>query len=147
MSVNHILPQEAEELMTQQGYTYIDVRSIPEFTAGHPEPAVNIPLLHRDMRTGQMIPNSDFLTVVQANFPKDAKLVIGCLSGMRSARAAEMLIQAGYSTVVNMRCGFGGERDQAGRVINKGWAEAGFPVSTANSDGMSYESLVARVKG
>ncbi|MBI4551546.1 MAG: rhodanese-like domain-containing protein [Candidatus Latescibacteria bacterium] len=146
MSVQHIMPDEAHRLMTAEGYTYIDVRSIPEFIAGHPDPAVNIPLLHRDMRSGQMIPNPEFLPVVQAGFPTDAKLVIGCQSGMRSARAAEMLLQAGYTTVINVRCGFGGERDQFGRLINKGWAELGLPMSTDNGEGVNYESLAARIK-
>lgn len=146
MSVQHIMPDEAQQLLSAAGYTYIDVRSIPEFTAGHPGPAVNIPFLHM-AGAGQMTPNPDFLAVVQANFPTDAKLIIGCQSGMRSVRAAELLNQNGYAAVINMRCGFGGERDRSGRVINKGWQDWGLPVSTDNGDGVSYESLAARVKG
>ncbi|MCH6560276.1 rhodanese-like domain-containing protein, partial [candidate division KSB1 bacterium] len=49
---------------------------------------MNIPLLHVDMGTGQMTPNPDFLTVVQAHYPSDTHLIIGCKTGQRSARAA-----------------------------------------------------------
>ena len=61
MSVDHIMPDEAARRMDEEGYVYIDVRSIPEFEQNHPDPAVNIPILHADLRTGQMIPNPDFL--------------------------------------------------------------------------------------
>ena len=141
MDVSHIPPQEAAALVDQQGYTYIDVRSIPEFIDGHPAPAVNIPIMHRDPGTGMMTPNPDFLNVVKAHFPTDAKLVMGCRSGARSARATELLLHAGYSTVVNMQCGYDGERNQFGQVVNPGWAELGLPTSDENGDGVSYESL------
>ena len=42
-----VTPQEAAELMTQ-GWTYLDVRSIPEFEDAHPTDAANIPLLAYD---------------------------------------------------------------------------------------------------
>lgn len=139
--VTHIMPKEAAKLMDEEGYVYIDVRSIPEFTAGHPAPAVNIPLLHADMNTGQMIPNPDFLKVVEAHYPKDTKMVMGCRSGQRSAHAAQQLAQAGYTTVVNMRCGFAGEMNQFGQIANPGWQALGLPTSTDNGDDVSYESL------
>lgn len=46
MNVTTVSPEEARGLMEREGYTYIDVRSIPEFEAGHPAGAVNVPLLH-----------------------------------------------------------------------------------------------------
>lgn len=144
MSLEHIMPDEASRRMNEEGYVYIDVRSTPEFEQGHPDPAVNIPILHADMQTGQMTPNPDFLQVVQANYGTDVKMVMGCRSGQRSARAAEVLLQNGYETVVNMRCGFEGERDPFGQVVNPGWAEAGLPSNNENSDGVSYESLAAK---
>ena len=51
MSVDHIMPDEAARRMDEEGYVYIDVRSIPEFEQNHPDPAVNIPILHADLRT------------------------------------------------------------------------------------------------
>ena len=141
--VKHIMPEEAARLMTEENYIYIDVRSIPEFEAGHPNPAVNIPLLHADAGTGQMIPNPDFIKVVEANYSKDTKLVMGCRSGHRSGRATELLQQAGYTTVVNMRCGYAGEMNQFRQIINAGWMDLGLPTSTENGDGICYESLSA----
>src|SRR5918997_1398976 len=84
-----------------EGHTYVDVRSEPEFVQGHPAGAVNVPLLHRDERTGQMVPNREFLSVMQANFPPDAKLLLGCQMGGRSAQATQMLEGAGYKDVSN----------------------------------------------
>src|SRR5687767_13990993 len=92
--------QEAAELM-KEGYKYLDVRSVPEFEAGHPLGALNIPLLNS--QGGRMIPNPDFQAVAQGNLPKDEKLLVGCKMGGRSAQAAAILEAAGYSNVVNVR--------------------------------------------
>ena len=115
--VKRVTPPEAEALLAQ-GWTYLDVRSIPEFEGGHPAGAANVPLLH--MQGGRMAPNPDFESVVTANFPKDTKLVLGCKAGPRSSRAAAMLAELGYTDVVDMRGGFHGERDALGRVACAG---------------------------
>ncbi|MDE0830796.1 MAG: rhodanese-like domain-containing protein, partial [Vicinamibacterales bacterium] len=129
MSVTHIGVREARRLQTDDGYTYVDVRSVPEYERGHPESAQNVPLLHFDPQTGQMRPNLDFLAVMQANFPSDAKLLIGCQVGGRSGKAALILADAGYAPV-NVKGGFGGRKDPAtGQVIDEGWSEAGLPVA------------------
>jgi rhodanese-related sulfurtransferase len=137
----HVLPAEAAELLTQ-GWTYLDVRSIPEFEQGHPTGAANIPLLH--FQQGRMMPNPEFQRVVEATFPKETKLVIGCKSGGRSLQAAGLLAAAGYVELVDMRGGFGGERDGMGRVSVAGWADAGLPVATAAQAGKSYAELAAK---
>ena len=95
MSIKHVGVQEAHDLQATDGYTYVDVRSVPEYENGHPEGAHNVPLLHRDSQTGQMTPNPDFLAVMQANYGSDAKLLIGCQVGGRSFRAAQILSAAG----------------------------------------------------
>ena len=46
MAIKRISPEEARALVEDQGYSYLDVRSVPEFEAGHPVGAYNIPLLH-----------------------------------------------------------------------------------------------------
>jgi rhodanese-related sulfurtransferase len=61
------------------------------------------------------------------------------LSGGRSQRAAEILEQEGYEDLTNVRGGFGGARDQSGKVVVPGWRDAGLPVSTDLSE--SYEAL------
>ena len=75
MSVKNVTVREAHQKQGE-GYTYVDVRSIPEFEQGHPAGAVNIPLIHQDERTGQMMPNREFLQVVQGNFSPDAANVV-----------------------------------------------------------------------
>lgn len=148
MNIPQISPEEAHRRITGEPKEfYIDVRSVPEFEQGHPEGAVNIPILHFDPAQGGMIPNPDFQRVVEAIFPKDTRLVLGCQVGMRSQKAAEVLVEAGYENVANIHGGFGGMKDQSGQTIAKGWMELGLPVSTENGDGVNYESLAARVQG
>lgn len=127
-----------------QGWRYLDVRSIPEFDSGHPEGAANVPLMHS--QGGRMAPNAVFQTVVEANFPKDAKLVVGCKVGGRSAQAAALLEAAGFSSLVDMRGGFSGERDMFGRVSFAGWADAGLPVATTAAPGNNYAELEKQTK-
>jgi len=146
MNVKNVSPEEACELMAREGYTYLDVRSIPEFEAGHPAGAVNIPLLHLNPATRQMVPNPDFLGVVRGNFSQDTKLVVGCGSGQRSYRAAEILQQQGYSNVCNMDGGFHGARDPVGRLIALGWLDCDLPISQYTGEGVSYESLAAKAR-
>ena len=142
MGMTTVGVQEARRLQIEEGYSYIDVRSISEFENGHPEGASSVPLLHLDTATRQMRPNPDFLAVMQAHFAAGAKLLIGCQMGGRSARAAQVLAGAGYETAVNVDGGFGGRRDPAtSRVMAEGWAEAGLPVETGASADRGYEAL------
>jgi rhodanese-related sulfurtransferase len=133
-----ILPKEAAALLGE-GWAYLDVRSIPEFEEGHPAGATNIPLLH--FQNGRMAPNPDFKRVVEATFPKDAKIVIGCKAGGRSLQAATLMESAGYTNVVDMRGGFHGERDGFGRASVPGWAAESLPVETAAPPEKCYEIL------
>ena len=133
---------EARRLQTEEGYTYVDVRSVPEYENGHPEGACSVPLLHLDAATRRMQPNPEFLAVMQARFPTGAKLLVGCQMGGRSARAAQLLAGAGYETAVNVDGGFGGRRDPAtGQVMAEGWAPAGLPVETGPGGDRAYEAL------
>ena len=136
-----VSPQQARELIERDGYVHVDVRSVPEFQAGHPEGAFNVPLLN--LGPGGMAPNPDFLAVMQQAFPRDAKLVIGCKAGGRSARAAAMLESVGFTNVVDQRAGFEGAHDPATGRMEPGWRPAGLPVSRDPAPGRDYESLKA----
>lgn len=133
MSVRRVSPEEARDLMEKDGYAYVDVRSIPEFEAGHPEGAYNVPLLHMGARG--MSPNPDFLDVMQRHFAKDAKLVVGCKSGGRSLQAANLLASTGFTNVIDQRAGFEGGPGASG------WRPSGLPVSTQTTAGRGYETL------
>jgi rhodanese-related sulfurtransferase len=131
--------------LQEQGYTYVDVRSTPEFAAGHPAGAVNVPIIEPDEDTGQMQPNPDFLRVMQANFPADAKLLVGCQVGGRSGRAAQILGATGFTDVANVRGGFSGAHDRmSGRVIDSGWLDENLPVEDGDPAGRSYRDLLAK---
>ena len=125
MSFENVSVREAHDKQGQ-GYTYVDVRSIPEFEQGHPAGAVNVPLLHHDERTGQMMPNREFLDVMRANFPSDAKLLIGCQVGGRSAQAAQIARPVPASTTSsNVLGGFGGAPGPDDRRVRaEGWTQA-----------------------
>ena len=133
-----VTPPEAAELL-KQGWRYVDVRSVPEFDAGHPEGAVNVPLLH--VQDGRMVGNPAFQAVMEANFSKGDQLVVGCKMGGRSLQAATLLEAAGYTSVVDVRGGFAGERDPYGRVLVAGWADSGLPISTKPKPGAAYSEL------
>jgi rhodanese-related sulfurtransferase len=121
------------------------VRTEREFANGHPAGAVNIPIAFPDPARGMMA-NPDFVSVVEKNFSKDKKIIVGCQAGPRSTAASRMLEQAGFQDVSNMLGGFGGMRDQMGTVVAPGWAASGLPVSSDNGEGVSYQSLVAKAR-
>jgi rhodanese-related sulfurtransferase len=146
MAIKEITPQQAHDLLTTNSETvYIDVRTEREFAAGHPQGAVNIPVAFPDPARG-MVMNDDFLQIVENNYPKNKKIVVGCQAGPRSNAAAGLLQQAGYQDVSNMIGGFGGMRDPMGKVIAPGWSSLGLPVSQDNGEGVSYQSLSAKLK-
>jgi len=136
-----VTPQEASELVTS-GWVYLDVRSIPEFEQGHAAGAFNIPLMHAT--GGRMVPNGDFQAVISAAFPRDARLVVGCKSGGRSAQAVGLLAALGYQSLVDVRGGFSGERDNLGRSTAPGWADAGLPVASQPEPGRAYVDLLKK---
>ncbi len=123
----------------EAGWTYLDVRSVPEFEQGHPPGAYNIPLLLRGS-LGR-VPNSEFMRVSEATSSKDTKLVVGCRSGKRSLKAAALLIERGFTEVVDMRGGFAGEVDPAGRVICEGWLARNYPRAASAEAGRRYQDL------
>lgn len=143
MSVKRITPDQAAKLL-DEGWKYVDVRSIPEFEEGHPQGAYNVPLQHRSPQ-GSMAPNPDFVAVMSAAFPKDERLVLGCRSGARSLRAATQLLAQGFTNIVDMQGGFLGERGAAGAVACEGWQARGLPIAQEAEPGRSYEDLKAKV--
>lgn len=138
MAFSRISPDEARALMESEGYVYVDVRSEPEFAAGHPEGAYNVPLLH--MGPMGMSPNPDFLAVMEKSFPKDARIVVGCRSGGRSLRAATLLTNAGFTDVLDQRAGFDGAPSPGGG-FELGWGRRGLPVSTQALPGRDWAAL------
>lgn len=67
----------------------IDVRSAGEFSMGHIEGALNIPVEAITPQTVSSLSN------------KEQTIVVYCASGMRSAYARNALMQMGYTHVIN----------------------------------------------
>ncbi|CAN6162668.1 unnamed protein product [Urochloa humidicola] len=96
------------------GHRYLDVRTEGEFSAGHPEGAVNIPYMNK---TGSgMTKNTHFLEQVSRIFGKDDEIIVGCESGKRSLMAATELCSAGFTAVTDIAGGF------------SSWRENGLPI-------------------
>jgi rhodanese-related sulfurtransferase len=139
MAIKQTEPPQAQEILqSNPDAVYLDVRTEAEFAQGHPTGAINIPVVFIK-GPGQMEPNDDFLSVAEKALPRDKKLVVGCMAGGRSQRACEILESAGFTDLTNVRGGFGGARDQSGRVVVPGWRDAGLPVSNEVGEN-SYQS-------
>ena len=139
MAVRRVDPDEAADLV-EQGWSYLDVRSVAEYAEGHAPGAWNIPLL--DFAPGQgLVPNTNFLVEVLETFDLEKPIVVACKSGGRSARAAAILAESGFTSVVDMRGGFYGEVDQSGVVSCPGWAQRGLPVASGDEPGRAYVDL------
>ena len=73
----------------EDGAVFLDVREAYEFASGHLHGSVNVPL--------------SALSSIQTAIPdKNTILYVYCASGMRSSRAAKMLVSMGYANVKNI---------------------------------------------
>lgn len=84
----------------------LDVRTLPEYEAGHIPGATLIPY--------------DEIRANATRLPEDkaTPIFVYCRSGTRSTAASETLVAMGYTNVVNMDGGF------------PDWAQAGYPAAT-----------------
>lgn len=129
MQQTDIHPQDAKKLLDEKrGYVYLDVRTPAEFEAGHVPGAINVSFADMHAGTGKMEVRPDFLPQTKVRIPRDAKVIVGCRSGGRSARACEVLRREGYTNVLNMVGGFGGVVGPGGNVEEPGWTTLGYPV-------------------
>jgi rhodanese-related sulfurtransferase len=136
--VRRIPPRDAQAKLVE-GYVYVDVRTEPEFEEGHPEGALNVPFLVDG--PGGRAKNPEFLRVINALFPRDAKLIVGCKTGGRSLRAAQELVADGYTDVFDQRAGWDGARDAFGKMTEPGWSLEDLPAEAGPSDERGYVSL------
>ncbi len=72
----------------EKGSLVIDVRTPSEFLSGHCNSAKNIPVQELQGRLSEL-------------GDKNQPIVVYCASGMRSAMAAKILTQAGFTDVIN----------------------------------------------
>ena len=89
------------EYKTNVGVVLLDVRTLEEYSDGHIDGSVNIPL-------------DRIYSVENIVKDKSTPLYVHCLSGGRSGQAVSYLKQIGYTNVKNI----GGIRSYRGKVVN-----------------------------
>jgi rhodanese-related sulfurtransferase len=94
--------------------------------------------------TGGRDMNEKFLGVVEARIPQEAKIVVGCKTGGRSASACEILARAGYKNLRNIDGGYSGVTDPTGHVVKEGWSTLGYPIERGEGGENGYEALSQR---
>ena len=116
--IREIPPAELVELQ-RFGCPVVDVREPEEFAEGHVPGAVNIPrgLLEFEV-DGHPAVNYE---TAEALSHRERPVVLYCLSGGRSALAAEALQRLGFVNPMSLQHGI------------LGWADAGHPVETPAS--------------
>ena len=87
-AIQRIAPATYMQEISRETHLLLDVRTPEEFAGGYITGAVNIPVQSLASRLSEI--------------PRDQPIVIYCRSGNRSALAAEILADAGYSTVYDM---------------------------------------------
>lgn len=85
----------------------IDCRTKEEFASGHPEMAVNIPIVF--IIDGSVVQNPDFESEVEKIAHRSDTVLMICRTGRRSLIAALRMLQAGYTDVKNISDGFEGK--------------------------------------
>lgn len=155
----YVTATEAYDML--KGHTaetlFIDVRTRAEVAfLGMPTIAdANIPYMlagewadwDEKKQTYKLTPNSGFLTEVETllgkkGLTKESKIVLMCRSGSRSAKAANLLAQAGYTNVYTMTDGYEGdtakEGSQKGQRVVNGWKNSDLPWSYKLEKGKMY---------
>jgi rhodanese-related sulfurtransferase len=102
--IDTVTVQEAKNLLDSGGYLFVDVREPNETQMGNIPGAVLVPRGLLEFRFPGTVED------------KDAKIVVYCKSGGRSALATYTLLHMGYGNVVSMDGGW------------SAWEEASFPV-------------------
>ncbi len=87
MSLSKHLCQQARQLL-QQGATLLDVRDPNEYDAGALPNAINLPLRSMPMALERLSSSKPY--------------IIYCGTGMRSARAREILQASGFNNVLDL---------------------------------------------
>lgn len=97
-SVKDVSPQQAAE-MQRQSSLIVDVRENDEWNAGHIAGAIHIPLSEISNRLNEL------------EKYKNAPVIMQCRSGVRSAKAANLLAKSGFMQIYNMEGGLNAWQD------------------------------------
>lgn len=105
--------QNGRDNAGQPNAVLLDVRSIPEYVAGHPNKALHVPYPRIHPSVDQTLSAEEKATLlvegVKAAVPNlDTPLLVLCRTGSRSIAASNILTEAGYTEVRNIWEGFEG---------------------------------------
>lgn len=94
LACNNAGPPPAKDVISQAldvpDVVILDVRSPGEFSGGHVEGAVNVPVSELD-RVSTILPD------------KDRQIIVHCEAGVRSAHATTRLAEMGYTKVLDAK--------------------------------------------
>ncbi len=102
--ISSVGPRDLAEQLEREDIVLVDVRSASEWDAGHVPGATHVPLGHVSQWLGDQ--------------RRDARIVVHCQTGARSAIAASLFDAEGFSDVRELAGGFAG------------WRTAGLPVAS-----------------
>ena len=102
MSIREVNLEEGLRLVREEGYRVIDVREPAEWNEGHVASATLLPLGEVGQRIEEVEPD------------REAKLLVHCAVGGRSARAVQLLNAMGYSGAVSLRAPIADWRKRGG---------------------------------
>jgi len=114
--------------LARDGYRVVDVREQSEWDAGHVGGATLLPLADVSGRIAEVAPD------------RDARLLLHCAVGARSARAARWLTDMGYTNVVSMKAPIASWREQGGV-----WEEPVQVLSPAQQRRYARQTLIPEI--
>ncbi len=145
----YLTAQEAYKMkMEDKKILFVDIRTRAEVAfLGMPTIAdVNIPYMtvgdwdtwNEKKKNFKLVPNSGFLSTLEdkikeKHLNKNSKIILICRSGNRSAKAINLMAQAGYKQVYSVIDGFEGGKikkgEHKGQRLKNGWKNANLPWS------------------
>ncbi|MDU5111357.1 MAG: rhodanese-like domain-containing protein [Clostridium sp.] len=99
--VSKITAEEAKEEMNNSDVIILDVRTEEEYNSGHIKKSVLIPVDDLENKAEEVLVN------------KEQKILVYCRSGNRSKKAADLLVEIGYTNVYD----FGGIKDWPYEIV------------------------------
>ncbi|KAH7423549.1 hypothetical protein KP509_12G060800 [Ceratopteris richardii] len=124
--VKYVDGLEAKRLVSEEGYTVLDIRDRTQYEKAHIVPSTHIPVyientdndintiinrtLHNNF-SGLFYglaftkPNPNFVSSVKETFSDDRKLLLVCQEGLRSGAAAQQLEKAGFRNLAYINAG------------------------------------------
>jgi rhodanese-related sulfurtransferase len=146
---------EASQWMNQwrAGTLFVDVRTLDEISfVGAPAGVdAHIPYMQvaqpprwdRKKNRYVMEPNAQFAQAIQQQLiakglDKSSPILLICREGNRSARAADLLAAAGYTTVYTVTDGYEGDTSPNGERKINGWRNAQLPWNMNTAQKIAY---------